>query len=72
MLLDKLKASENGRIINVAAQAYAGGSINLNDINLKNLGSKQIISAFTQSKLALILMARYMSKLLEGNIQYWS
>lgn len=53
----------------MSAQAYAAGSINLSDINLKNLGSKQIITAFTQSKLALILMTRYMAKLLKGLLQ---
>lgn len=61
-----MEASENGRIINVSAQAYVAGNINLTDINLKNLGSKQITTAFTQSKLALVLMTRYMAKLLKG------
>lgn len=66
LLLPRLKAAEDGRIINVTAQAYASGSINLKDINLKNTGRQQIIAAFSQSKLALLLMARYMSKLLKG------
>ncbi|GLV36496.1 nazgul [Carabus blaptoides fortunei] len=67
LLLPKLKASENGRVINITAAAYSSGYVNLNDLNLKNAGVKNIIQAFTQSKLALVLMSRYMAKLLKGS-----
>ncbi|XP_015589228.1 retinol dehydrogenase 13 [Cephus cinctus] len=63
LLLPKLKAAKQGRIINVAGQAHAVSSIHLEDMNLeKDYTARE---AFGQSKLALILMARHMSQILK-------
>jgi NAD(P)-dependent dehydrogenase (short-subunit alcohol dehydrogenase family) len=64
LLLPKLKASKQGRIINISAQAHTQGVIYFDDLNLEKDFSA--IKSFGQSKLALILMARHMSKLLQG------
>ena len=67
LLLPKLKASENGRIINVSAQAHYTGELNLGDLN--NEFEYNYNKAFSQSKLALVMMARHMKrKILKGNI----
>lgn len=65
LLLPKLSAAEQGRIINVSSQAHSVSSIHLEDLNLE--GSFTAREAFGQSKLALILMAKHMSELLRGN-----
>lgn len=64
LLLPKLKASEQGRIINVSARAHAESDIYFDDLNLENNFSA--MKSFGQSKLALIHMTRHMSKLLQG------
>jgi NAD(P)-dependent dehydrogenase (short-subunit alcohol dehydrogenase family) len=64
LLLPKLKASTKARIINVSAQAHYGGDIKLDDLNHENKYTAR--EAFGQSKLALILMAHHMAKLLKG------
>jgi len=68
-LLPKLRAAEQGRIINVSSQAHKVSIIHLEDLNLeKNFTARE---AFGQSKLALIFMANHMSKLLKGNIKFF-
>ncbi|EZA62003.1 Retinol dehydrogenase [Ooceraea biroi] len=64
LLLPKLRAAEQGRIINVSSQAHTVSTVHLEDLNLeRNFTARE---AFGQSKLALILMAKHMSKLLRG------
>ncbi|KAH0955575.1 hypothetical protein HN011_012108 [Eciton burchellii] len=63
LLLPKLHAAEQGRIINISSQAHRVSIIHLEDLNLeKNFTARE---AFGQSKLALIFMANHMSKLLK-------
>lgn len=64
LLLPKLKAADEARIINVSAQAHYVGDIYLDDLNIETQFNSN--KAFGQSKLALVLMARHMAKLLEG------
>lgn len=66
LLLPKLKAAEQGRVINVSARAHLGSDIHLDDLNLEKNFS--VLEAFGQSKLALILMARHMSHILKGKL----
>ncbi|XP_014486757.1 PREDICTED: retinol dehydrogenase 13-like isoform X2 [Dinoponera quadriceps] len=62
LLLPKLRAARQSRIINVSSQAHTISIVHLEDLNLeRNFTARE---AFGQSKLALILMARHMSKLL--------
>ncbi|XP_019700360.1 retinol dehydrogenase 13 [Harpegnathos saltator] len=62
LLLPKLCAAGQSKIINVSSQAHIISAIHLEDLNLeKDFTARE---AFGQSKLALILMARHMSKLL--------
>jgi NAD(P)-dependent dehydrogenase (short-subunit alcohol dehydrogenase family) len=69
LLLPKLHAAEQGRIINISSQAHRVSIIHLEDLNLeKNFTARE---AFGQSKLALIFMANHMSKLLKGNIKFF-
>lgn len=65
LLLPKLHAAKEGRIINVSSQAHTVSSVHLEDLNLE--GKFTAREAFGQSKLALILMAKHMSRLLKGN-----
>ncbi|XP_015113506.1 retinol dehydrogenase 13 [Diachasma alloeum] len=64
LLLPKLKAAKQGRIINISAQAHIASKIHLDDFNLEEKFSAG--EAFGQSKLAMIMMARHMSQLLKG------
>lgn len=64
LLLPKLKKAEAARIINVSAQAHYVGDLCLNDLNLEDNYSYN--KAFSQSKLALVMMARHMEKILRG------
>ncbi|XP_048504907.1 retinol dehydrogenase 13 isoform X3 [Athalia rosae] len=65
LLLPKLKAAKQGRVINVSAQAHIASNIYLDDLNLEKNFSP--LEAFGQSKLALILMAKHMSHILKVN-----
>lgn len=65
LLLPKLKASNEARIINVSAQAHFAADIDLDDLNRESRYTPR--EAFGQSKLALILMARHMAKILKGS-----
>lgn len=64
LLLPKLKTSDEGRIINVSAQAHFASDIKLDDLNLEEQYTPR--EAFGQSKLALVLMTHHMAKLLQG------
>ncbi|XP_043278011.1 retinol dehydrogenase 13-like isoform X2 [Venturia canescens] len=65
LLLPKLEAAKQGRIINVTAQAYSTSSINLEDLNLENNYSAR--QAFGQSKLALVMMTIFLSGYLKDS-----
>ena len=52
----------------MSAQAHYAADINLSDLNRENSYTPR--EAFGQSKLALILMARHMAKILEGIEEY--
>lgn len=62
LLLPKLRAAKEGRIINVSSQAHTVSTVHLEDLNLERKFTAR--EAFGQSKLALILMAKHMSRLL--------
>eukprot|EP00058_Branchiostoma_floridae_P027899 XP_002613390.1 hypothetical protein BRAFLDRAFT_68398 [Branchiostoma floridae] len=64
LLMDKLKAAEQGRIINTSSIAHAQGNINFDDIN--SLLKYEDVEAYMQSKLALVLFTLELSKRLEG------
>lgn len=55
LLLDVIKASAPGRIINVSSDAHGGGHIHFEDINLKNSYTGVGFKAYSQSKLANVL-----------------
>ncbi|XP_063231599.1 retinol dehydrogenase 13-like isoform X2 [Bacillus rossius redtenbacheri] len=59
LLLPKLKAAPNARVINVSAHAHYGGSVQIDNLNLD--GGYSSGRAFSQSKLAMVLMARHMA-----------
>ncbi|XP_051159559.1 retinol dehydrogenase 13-like [Leptopilina boulardi] len=63
LLLKKLQKSEQGRIINVSAQAHSISTIEFDDLNQETKFTSR--GAFAQSKLFLILMSRHMSSLLK-------
>ena len=67
MLLSNMERSEDARIINVSAQAHTNGDLDLVDMNREtdNCYNK----CFGQSKLALVMMAKYMSTLLKGTCE---
>lgn len=64
LLLDKIKASEAGRIVNVSSKGYLfakpKGIINV-DYDTKKYGS---MDAYSQSKLANIYFTRYLDIIL--------
>ncbi|XP_055715678.1 retinol dehydrogenase 13-like [Phlebotomus papatasi] len=59
LLLDTLKKSEPSRIVNVSSYFYAQGHINKNDLDSRQTYDR--ISAYNQSKLALILFTRHLA-----------
>ncbi|KAA0201513.1 hypothetical protein HAZT_HAZT005400 [Hyalella azteca] len=64
LLLDKITASENGRIVNVSSIAHMRGSINFDDLNSeKNYDPS---SAYDQSKLANVMFTLRLAKELQG------
>ena len=65
LLLDKIKSSGGGRIINVTAPAYQIGQVVIEDINFEKREYEMGI-AYSQSKLAQVLFTRELAKLLEG------
>ena len=64
LLLPLLKKSAPSRIVNVSSVAHYGGHVDLNDLQLeKGYG---VMKAYSQSKLALVLFTRELSRRLEG------
>ncbi|XP_048456999.1 retinol dehydrogenase 13-like [Rhincodon typus] len=61
LLLEKLKNSGNGRIINVSSLAHKVGQIDFNDLNWENK-KYDTKAAYCQSKLANILFTRELAK----------
>ncbi|XP_067900648.1 retinol dehydrogenase 13-like isoform X4 [Heterodontus francisci] len=66
LLLEKLKNSGNGRVINVSSLAHKVGQIDFNDLNWekKKYDTK---AAYCQSKLANILFTKELAKRLHGS-----
>ena len=64
LLLESLKASASGRIVNVASQAHRSGRIDLDDLQ----GTRRYrgMAAYCQSKLANILFTYRLAELLAG------
>lgn len=67
LLLDVMKSSGSGRIINVAASAYKLGEINFDDINGEKEPEFNSGKQFSQSKLAVILFNQELARRLEGD-----
>ncbi|XP_059504382.1 retinol dehydrogenase 13-like isoform X1 [Stegostoma tigrinum] len=66
LLLEKLKNSGNGRIINVSSLAHKVGQVDFNDLNWENK-KYDTKAAYCQSKLANILFTRELVKKLHGS-----
>lgn len=64
LLLEKLKATANSRIINVSSNAHKFARVNLDDLEGKK--SWNSTKAYAQSKLANVLFTRSLAKLLDG------
>lgn len=64
LLLDKLKESSQGRIINVISPIYKKSSVNFDDLNSTEHYDPKL--AYGQSKLALVLFSLELAKRLEG------
>ncbi|KAM9224545.1 retinol dehydrogenase 13 isoform 2-T2 [Dugong dugon] len=65
LLLDKLKASAPSRIINLSSLAHVAGHIDFDDLNWekKKYDTK---AAYCQSKLAIVLFTKELSRRLQG------
>ena len=64
LLLDELRASKQGRIINVSSNAHFKGSINLEDLQSKH--KYDGFDAYAQSKLALVLFTYELARRLQN------
>uniref|UniRef100_G3T2Y8 NADP-retinol dehydrogenase n=1 Tax=Loxodonta africana TaxID=9785 RepID=G3T2Y8_LOXAF len=66
LLLDKLKASAPSRIINLSSLAHVAGHIDFDDLNWekKKYDTK---AAYCQSKLAIVLFTKELSRRLQGS-----
>lgn len=64
LLIDSLKESKQGRIINVASSSHYVGKINVEDIQLKE--NYHAIPAYAQSKLALVLFTKELAERLKN------
>jgi len=64
LLLDLIKASKSGRIINVSSQAHQGGHIHFDDLMLEK--SYGVMKAYSQSKLANVLFTYELARKLKG------
>ncbi|XP_027474238.1 retinol dehydrogenase 13 isoform X2 [Callorhinus ursinus] len=69
LLLDKLKASAPSRIINLSSLAHIAGHIDFDDLNWEKR-KYDTKAAYCQSKLAVILFTRELSRRLQGPI-FW-
>lgn len=65
LLLDKLKASAPSRIVNLASVAHVSGELDFDDLNWERR-TFDTRKAYSQSKLAVVLFTRELSKRLEG------
>ncbi|XP_025705009.1 retinol dehydrogenase 13 isoform X1 [Callorhinus ursinus] len=65
LLLDKLKASAPSRIINLSSLAHIAGHIDFDDLNWEKR-KYDTKAAYCQSKLAVILFTRELSRRLQG------
>ena len=65
LLLDQIKASKAGRIVNVSSGSNRHGKINLESFTQNK--SYQILRAYSQSKLANILFTKHLSELLKDD-----
>ncbi|XP_048186158.1 retinol dehydrogenase 13 isoform X1 [Perognathus longimembris pacificus] len=65
LLMDKLKASAPSRIINLSSLAHIAGHIDFDDLNWqkRNYNTKE---AYCQSKLAVVLFTKELSRRLQG------
>jgi retinol dehydrogenase-13 len=65
LLLDKLKASAPSRIINVSSLAHIAGHIDFDDLNWqkRKYNTKE---AYCQSKMAVVLFTKELSRQLQG------
>lgn len=65
LLLDKLKASAPSRIINLSSLAHVAGHIDFEDLNWEKR-KYNTKAAYCQSKLAIVLFTRELSRRLQG------
>lgn len=65
LLLDKLKASAPSRIINVSSLAHVAGHIDFEDLNWEER-KYDTKAAYCQSKLAIVLSTKELSRRLQG------
>lgn len=64
LLIDKLKRSANGRVVNVSSIVHIVGEINFSDINLNEKYDRY--SAHANSKLAVVLFSRELASRLSN------
>lgn len=64
LLLDKLRAATAARIVNLSSISHLGGMIHFKNINLT--GTYEPLKAYAQSKLAIVLFTRELSKRLDN------
>lgn len=65
LLLDKLKASAPSRIINLSSLAHVAGHIDFEDLNWEKR-KYDTKAAYCQSKLAVVLFTKELSRRLQG------
>ncbi|XP_020859678.1 retinol dehydrogenase 13 isoform X1 [Phascolarctos cinereus] len=65
LLLEKLKASGASRVINISSLAHIAGHVDLEDLNWERR-PYEAKAAYCQSKLAVVLFTRELSRRLEG------
>ncbi|KAF7481480.1 retinol dehydrogenase 13 isoform X1 [Marmota monax] len=65
LLLDKLKASVPGRVVNLSSLAHVAGHVDLEDLNWQRR-KYDTKAAYCQSKLALVLFTKELSRRLRG------
>ena len=67
LLLDMLKASAPSRIVNVASEAQSGGTLDFNDLQLKNSYGMGGFKAYSQSKLMNVMFTYELARRLAGS-----
>jgi NAD(P)-dependent dehydrogenase (short-subunit alcohol dehydrogenase family) len=65
LLMDKLKASEAGRIVNVASSTHTGAKLNWEDIGYKK--NYKLFDTYNQSKLCNIVLTYELAKRINGS-----